>query len=41
MAEEAIYDETSDINSQWEEICGQLKMEFGETGKPPFEPVII
>ena len=31
MAEEAIYDETSDINNQWEEICGQLKMEFGET----------
>jgi len=31
MAEEALYKDESDMSSQWEEICGQLKMEFGET----------
>lgn len=31
MAEEALYEDLSDMNSQWEEICSQLKVEFGET----------
>lgn len=31
MAEEAIYNENISINDQWEEVCGQLKMEFGQT----------
>ena len=31
MAEEAIYNEDISINNQWDEICNQLKMEFGET----------
>ncbi|MBP5353452.1 MAG: chromosomal replication initiator protein DnaA [Alphaproteobacteria bacterium] len=31
MAEEAIYSDDMAINDQWNEICGQLKMEFGET----------
>ena len=31
MAEEAIYNEDLSINNQWDEICNQLKMEFGET----------
>lgn len=31
MAEEAIYNNEISINDQWEEICKQLKMEFGET----------
>lgn len=31
MAEEAIYNEELSINNQWDEICNQLKMEFGET----------
>ena len=30
-AEEAIYNEDVSINEQWNEICSQLKMEFGET----------
>ena len=32
MAEEAIYNELElSINEQWDEICNQLKMEFGAT----------
>ncbi len=31
MAEEAIKKEDLSINDQWEEVCGQLKMEFGHT----------
>lgn len=31
MAEEAIYNEELSINNQWDEICNQLRMEFGET----------
>jgi chromosomal replication initiator protein len=31
MAEEAIKNENLSINDQWEEVCGQLKMEFGQT----------
>ena len=31
MAEEAIYNDEISINNQWDEICSQLKMEFGET----------
>ncbi len=35
MAEEAVYnieyDNNASINDQWQEICSQLKMEFGET----------
>lgn len=31
MAEEAIYNDEISINSQWDEICNQLRMEFGET----------
>lgn len=31
MAEEAVYNEDVSINEQWNEICSQLKMEFGET----------
>ena len=31
MAEEAIYEEDTSIHNQWDEICRQLKMEFGET----------
>ena len=31
MAEEAIYNENISINDQWEEVCGQLKLEFGQT----------
>lgn len=31
MAEEAIYNEDLSINNQWDEVCNQLKMEFGET----------
>ena len=31
MAEEAIQNENFSINQEWEQICGQLKMEFGET----------
>lgn len=31
MAEEALVSENRSIDSQWEQICGQLKMEFGET----------
>lgn len=30
MAEEAIYNDEMSINNQWDEICSQLKMEFGE-----------
>ena len=31
MAEEAINNEEFSINDQWNQICNQLKMEFGET----------
>lgn len=31
MAEEALYNEDLSIHDQWDEICSQLKMEFGET----------
>lgn len=31
MAQEAIINEDLSINSQWEEVCGQLKTEFGQT----------
>ncbi len=31
MAEEAINNEEFSINDQWNQICSQLKMEFGET----------
>ena len=31
MAEEAIYNDEISISNQWDEICSQLKMEFGET----------
>lgn len=31
MAEQAIYDEDFSINDQWEQVCCQLKNEFGET----------
>ncbi len=31
MAQEALYEDLSDMNSHWEEICSQLKVEFGET----------
>lgn len=31
MVEEAICNEEISINNQWNEICNQLKMEFGET----------
>lgn len=31
MTEEALVSENRSIDLQWEQICGQLKMEFGET----------
>ena len=31
MAEQAIYDEDFSINDQWEQVCCQLKNEFGES----------
>ena len=31
MAEEARYNEDLSIHNQWDEICNQLKMEFGVT----------
>ena len=31
MAEEALVSEERTIDVQWEQICSQLKMEFGET----------
>ena len=31
MSEEAFAIETNPIDAQWEQVCGQLKMEFGET----------
>ncbi|MBR6356385.1 MAG: chromosomal replication initiator protein DnaA [Alphaproteobacteria bacterium] len=31
MAEEAIYNDSISISDQWEEVCGQLRMEFGQT----------
>lgn len=31
MTEEAFAIETNPIDAQWEQICGQLKMEFGDT----------
>ncbi|MDO4162345.1 MAG: chromosomal replication initiator protein DnaA [Pseudomonadota bacterium] len=31
MAEQAVYDEDFSINDQWEQVCCQLKNEFGET----------
>lgn len=31
MAQEALRDNDFSINDQWQQICGQLKLEFGET----------
>ena len=31
MAEEAVNYDNLSIHNQWDEICGQLKMEFGAT----------